>query len=361
MKKLVIEKEKLKNNIEIVRNLTDSTIIAVLKGNGYGLGIAEYAQFLIENDIYYFAVSEISEGLKLRSCGFTNKILLMSPTSNDPEAELIIRNGIMPTIGSVNSAVTVNEAAKRLGVVADVHLKIDTGFGRFGFLPDDIDNIYALLKSLTNIRIVGTYTHFSSSFGRKAKTVYSQFKAFNQVVEKLNAHGINTGMLHVCNSSALLRFKDMHLDAVRAGSVLLGRIPIANNYGLKKVGYLKSCIIEVKNLPPNHYIGYANTFRTKKKMRIGIVPVGYKDGFGLVKANDTFRFIDILRYMYNDFRQFKKHLYVKVKGKNARILGRINMFNIVIDLENVDAGIGDEVILDVNPLLVDSSVEREFV
>jgi len=96
-------------------------------------------------------------------------------------------------------------------------------------------------------------------------------------------------------------------------------------------------------------------------VKIGIVPVGYFDGFGVEKTRDTFRFIDIIRYLYHDIRSCKKRLYVRIKGQNARILGRINMFNIVVDLTGIEAGTGDEVTLDVNPLFVNPYVEREYI
>jgi alanine racemase len=361
MKTLVIEKDKLISNIDRIKGMTSSTIIAILKGNGYGLGIVELARILIENGVDYFAVSEIQEAITLRDNGFDNKILLLTSTSLEHEAELIAQNNIMATIGSVNSAVTMNEMGKKLGIVIDVHLKIDTGFGRFGFLPEQIDNYYSLLKSLENIRIVGTYSHLSNSFAKKPKLVQGQFEKFLKCIEGLKQNGVGTGLLHIANSCAFLRFDSMHLDAVRVGSALLGRIPIENKYGLHKIGYLKSKIIEFKDLPAKYSIGYANTFRTTRPVRIGIVPVGYKDGFGVEKTRDTFRFIDILRYIYHDLKLYHKKMFVRVNGKKARILGRISMYNIIIDLTGIEAEIGDNVLLDVNPVLIESSIKRELI
>ncbi|MCX8132045.1 MAG: alanine racemase [Clostridia bacterium] len=361
MKTLVIEKDKLVSNIQCIKNMTSSTIIAVLKGNGYGLGIIEFARILLENGIDYFAVSEIDEAITLRNNGFDNPILLLTSTSIEQEAEIIAKNNIMATVGSVNSAVVMNETGKKLGMVVNVHLKIDTGFGRFGFLPGQIDNYYSLLKSLDNIKILGTYSHLSFSFTKKPKIVQNQFEKFLKCTESLKQNGIETGQLHIANSCAFLRFDVMHLDAVRIGSAFLGRIPIENKYGLSKIGYLKSTIIEFKDIPENSFIGYANTFKTKRNTRIGIVPVGYKDGFGVEKSRDTYRFRDILRYIYNDIKLLRKNLFVRVNGKKARILGRISMYNIIIDLTGVEAEIGDDVLLEINPVLIESSIKREMI
>lgn len=361
MKKLIIEKDKLVYNINLIKSMTESSIIAVLKGNGYGVGIVELAHIYEENGISFFAVSEIEEAVCLRNNGFNNEILLLTPTNTEEEAELIVRLNITPTIASISSAVLINETAKRNDTVINAHLKLDTGFSRFGFLPAEVDSLSSFIKSLPNIEISGTYTHLSFSFAKKPEFTYSQYQIFMDMVQKLNKSGISTGKLHICNSCAFLQYKDMHLDAVRVGSAVLGRIPLENKYGLQKVGYLKSAILEIKNIPAGSTVGYANTYRTKKPITVGIIPVGYKDGFGVEKKRDTFRFIDILRYVYNDLKQFNRQICVKINGNPAPIIGRINMHTIAVNLDNVNAQIGDEVILEINPILVNSSVEREFI
>ncbi len=361
MKSLVIEKNNLKNNIDCIKGMTSSTIIAVLKGNGYGMGILEYAQFLVENGIDFFAVSEIEEALALRNNGFENNILLLTSTSVEEEADLLACNNIIPTVGSINSASSINESGKRLEKIIDIHLKVDTGFGRFGFLASRIDEYLESLKSFENIRIAGTYSHLSFSFAKKPRIIHTQFESFLKCVETIKSNGINPGMLHIANSCAFLRFESTHLDAARIGSAFLGRVPIENKYGLKRVGFMRSKIIEVKDLPKGHYIGYANTFKTIHDTRIGVVPVGYKDGYGVEKAKDTFRFMDILRYIYNDLKLFHKNMYVTVNGIKVKLLGRISMYNIIVDITGTDIKIGDEVTLDVNPVLIESSIIREFV
>ena len=179
-------------------------------------------------------------------------------------------------------------------------------------------------------------------------------------VSLLKQEGINPGMLHIANSCAFLQYRELHLDAVRVGSAFLGRVPVPNNCGLNRIACLKSVITEIKTLPPKQCIGYANTFTTRRETRIGIVPVGYMDGFGVEKTRDTFRLIDILRYVYNDVKSWRKSLYASVNGKKARVLGRINMFNIIVDLEGTGAVQGDEVILEINPLFASSSLPREY-
>lgn len=361
MKRLVVDTEKLKHNIDTIKTMTNSTIIAVLKGNGYGLDLLQYASYLTANSMNYFAVAELDEALILRNNGCNAKILLLSATCIEEQAKLIAENNIIPTIGSEKSAQVMNQVYADLGIVSDVHIKIDTGFGRFGFLSERISEYYDLFRSLDHLSITGTYSHLSFSFSKDIKAVKEQYDKFMKAVEGLMQNGINPGMLHIANSCAFLRYPELHLDAVRIGSAFLGRLPIENKYGLKKIGFMESHIIEIKELPAKHHIGYANTYRTREPKRVGIVPVGYKDGFGLEKSRDTFRFRDILRYLYSDLKLFRKKLYVTVNGKKVRILGKIGMYSIIVDLTGVEAQTGDTVSLEINPLMVDSSVKRIYV
>ena len=362
MNKLVIDTDKLIKNIELIKSHSRSKIIAVLKANAYGLGLLEFANILQQNGIDFFAVADIRDGLKLRENGISAQILLLTPTCQLEEAQLIAKNEIIATVGSMTSARVLNDAASSLNVTANFHLKIDTGFGRFGFLPREIPDVCSFIKTLDNIQITGTYSHFSFSFSSKARTVHKQYNTFMTAIDLMQQNGLEPGLRHICNSSAFLLFPEMHLDAVRIGSAFLGRILVNNTLGLEKIGYLKSRIIESRELPKNHNIGYANTYRTKKPTRIGIVPVGYVDGFGLGKKRDSFRLRDILSYIWKDVRLLKKKGVVVINGRPARILGRININNIVVDLTNIDVGVGDEVILNnINPLLVGNHVEREYI
>lgn len=361
MKTLVIEKDKLAENIKIIKDRTSSFIFAVIKADGYGLGLCTLAEICRENGIEAFAVSSLEEALTLREKGFDNPILMMNPLACEEEAEACVANKIMASIGSVNTAVMVNEAAQRQETVAEVHLEIDTGFGKFGFLPEKLHEVYLLLKSLDNIKIGGTYTHLSYSFGRSKKPSLRQLEGFLKCVEGLKEHGVETGMLHIANSCAFFRDKSFHLDAVRVGSALLGRLQIKNKYGLKKVGYLKSRIIEIHDLPEKHNIGYANTFKAKRAVRVGLVPVGYGDGFSNEKQRDSFRLRDAVSGMLHCVRDLNKKIYVTVNGKRAPVVGRVRITDFLVDLTGIDAAVGDEVVMAVNPLFVDSGIEREIV
>lgn len=361
IKRLIIDTDKLRHNITTIKNMTNSKIIGVLKGNGYGLGTFEFANFLLANGIDMFAVSDMEDALYLSERGFQGNVLLLTPVNTIEEAELIIKNKLIPSIGSIESALIINKAALNLGSKISFHLKIDTGFGRFGILPSEIIKFCTLLKTMEGLQLSGTYSHFSFSFSPKEKDVNSQYNKFITGVNLIKEYGIEPGILHICNSSAFLRFPQMHLGAVRIGSAFLGRIPIENEFNLQKVGYLKAKLIEIKALPKNHNIGYANTYKTREAKRIGIVPVGYLDGFGVEKSRDTFRLIDILRYIYNDVKLFRKKHYVTIAGRSIPILGRISSYNIIIDLTKACTEVGDEVDLEVNTMFVPRYILRDYI
>ena len=219
MNKLVINKEDLRHNIERIKKFANKsgqddngkslTVIAVVKGNGYGLGIVEYTKFLIDNGINFFAVSTLDEALLLRKNGVKEKILMLSSTAIKEDIEKLIDNNIIITIGSQNDIKIVEEVAKERNKKVKAHLKIDTGFGRYGFIYSNREEMIQALKEMKNIDIQGTFSHFSVSFFNDKYTKL-QFKRFIDVIEVLKMNDIQTGMLHICNSSAFVIFAYMH-------------------------------------------------------------------------------------------------------------------------------------------------------
>ena len=215
MNTLVINKEDLRHNINKIKEYAkksgqddagkDVKIIAVVKGNGYGMGIVEYTKFLIDNGISMFAVSTMEEALKLRKEGIKEEILMLSSTAIEDDVRTLVKNKIILTIGSKEDIIIAEKIGKEENQTIRVHLKIDTGFGRCGFVYSKRDEMVEALKNIQNVKIEGTYTHFSISFFDEKYTKL-QFKRFIDVIEVLKMNKIETGMLHVCNSSAFVKF-----------------------------------------------------------------------------------------------------------------------------------------------------------
>ena len=371
MNTLVINKEDLRHNINKIKEYAkksgqddagkDVKIIAVVKGNGYGMGIVEYTKFLIDNGISMFAVSTMEEALKLRKEGIKEEILMLSSTAIEDDVRTLVKNKIILTIGSKEDIIIAEKIGKEENQTIRVHLKIDTGFGRYGFVYSKRDEMVEALKNIQNVKIEGTYTHFSISFFDEKYTKL-QFKRFIDVIEVLKMNKIETGMLHVCNSSAFVKYREMHLNAVRIGSAFLGRLSFENNVGLKKIGYLESAVSEIKDLPKGFNVGYSNTYKTKTETKIAVIPCGYMDGINIINNRDMFRTIDKLRYIVRDIKDFFKRqkIYIKIKDKNYEIIGRIGTYHIICNISNSDIKIGNKVIINVNPKFVDSSIRREY-
>lgn len=377
MKSLVINKEDLKHNIRIIKNIVKETgrqdnhkpikLIAVVKGNGYGLGLIQYSKFLIDNGVDFLAVATVEEAIALREAKLQARILLLSSTAIKKEVELLIDNDIILTLGSKEAVEMAKSVAKSKQKKVQAHIKIDTGFGRYGFCYNEKEQILEALKDLENIQIEGTFSHFSLAFYEKNEYTEEQFKRFIDVVEYLKQNKIETGILHICNSSAFLKFKHMRLNAVRIGSAFLGRISIPNIYGLKKIAYLKSNVAEIKKLQKGYNIGYSNAFTTKNKTKVAIIPCGYADGFNVREQRDMFRKRDKLRYIVRDIKDsFKdKSLYVEIKTNSkeytkCKVLGRVGMYHITVDITGKDVKIGDEVKLNVSPIFIQNTIRREY-
>ena len=183
-----------------------------------------------------------------------------------------------------------------------------------------------------------------------------------QVIEVLKMNDIPTGMLHICNSSAFVKFPSMHLNAVRIGSAFLGRLSFPNHMGLKKIAYLESKITEMKLLPKGFNVGYSNVYKTKNKTKVAIVPCGYEDGMNISTGRDMYRKVDKLRYIVREVKDFfkKQSIYVTINNKKCKVLGRIGTYHITCDITGKDINIGDKVTININPKFVDSSVRREY-
>ena len=370
MKSLVINKEDLRHNINRIKSLAKLDIpddngnkyslIGVVKGNGYGLGLVEYSKFLIDNGITFLAVATKEEAICLRQAGITEDILMMSSTCIKEDLEELIDNNIIITIGSKECADVVKSIENK---TIRAHIKIDTGFGRYGFIYSDIVTIVDCIKSLSNVSIEGIYSHFSIAYYKKNKWTNTQFNRFIDVIEALKLNDISIKIMHICNSPGFLNYPNMHLNGARIGSAFLGRVVNANEAGLKKIGKLKTNITEIKTVPKGYNIGYLNSYKTKKETKIALIQVGYMDGYNITVRNDMFRFVDKLRGLSHSIKSFFKKESFKVTIGNNRynVIGKVGMYHMAIDITKSDVKINDTVYLDINPLDVDEKIRREYI
>lgn len=365
MKVLEINSKDLDYNVnQIKQKAGESKVIAVLKGNGYGLGLEEFAMFLKDRGISDFAVSSVDEAVMLSKLKMEATILCMEATAIKEDLEILLENNVVITVGSSEAAKTLNEIAKNKNKKAHVHLKIDTGFSRYGILYNEKDKIINVIKGNTALYFDGVFSHFSCAYFSDEKYTRLQFERFVKVKEFIEKNDIKIPLYHIANSSAFLQYPEMYLDAVRIGSAFLGRISVKNpSIELRRIGMIKSNIVEIKNIIKGTPIGYSNSDIAKKDMKLAIVPVGYSDGYNVEVGNDTFKMVDKIRILKNSFRAFfnKNRISLKINDKQYCVVGRVGMNHVAVDVTNNLVKIGDEVKIEINPVLVSSGIRREYI
>ena len=287
MPAFVVDSAALSRNIEKLRRFTAAQIIAVVKGNGYGLGLVPYARFLTAQGVALLAVSTAAEAAALRAAGITAELLMLSSTALPEEIAALLARDVILTVGSADAARAVSDAAVARGVTARVHVKLDTGMGRYGFLPQETAEAAALLQALPALRVEGVFTHLSDA--ANAKCTALQYRRFTEGVRILQEAGIDTGLRHVCASTAFLRYPEMHLDAVRLGSALLGRLSVPDTLGLERIGWLEAQVTELKTLPAGWPVGYTGAYCTRRETRLALLPVGYTSGVGVTEETNALR------------------------------------------------------------------------
>lgn len=362
MNRYLVSKSDLLHNLhQTLSRLPDKTLIAVVKGDGYGLGLLPYAETLASFGVNFFAVTEPEDAAVLREHLPEAEILMLRSTSLEEELRTLIQNRVILTLGSPLSLSRANAVASALGVSADFHLKFDLGMGRYGFPADAAESIPTLLETATNLTLCGTYAHLNQAFG-SLKVTRKQIKAFSQILETLTAVGINPGLTHLYNSSALFRLRDNPFDAARVGSALVGRIAHGGR-GLKPVGYLETTVHEPHTLYAGATIGYAAACKLKRATQVSVLPVGYHHGLGVEKVRDTYRVRDGIRYILQDILRTlkKKRIYVTIGGKRAPLLGHIGMLHCVVDLSYTTAQEGDKAIVPLSPLYRSGAVPVVYI
>jgi len=303
-------------------------ICAVIKSNAYGHGINLAGKIL--EDIEYvklFGVASIEEAKILRDEKIKKPILLLGSIYPFENFEYLYEYKITPTVSSVLILKELNKFAKKIGQKIKFHLKIDTGMGRIGLLPERIEDFINEYKLMGNIICDGIYTHFSSAKEDREYTLY-QLKLFNNCYKKLISCGIKPKYVHTANSAATILYPESYFNMIRPGLIIYGLKPfnkVDKYIDIHPVLSLKSKIVFLKILSKGKYISYSKTYVTKKKTKVATVPIGYADG--------------LLRKLSNKGK-------VLIKGKFCNIIGRVTMDMIMVDVNNVeDVKVGDEVVI----------------
>jgi alanine racemase len=346
MKNLVIDLRVVRNNLRAIKDRAEGVnVFADLSANAGGMGLLPVANFLRDEGIRNFIVSDTSDARLLRESGFKKEHIMMLRSTADPnEISELLSYGVICTAGSYDAAVAINGIAESRKVIADIQVKIDTGLGRYGFQPTELDKVAAIYKYMSSLNVVGTFTTFSASW-RSKKLTFTQLDRFNTALDRIIELGFEPGSAHACDSAALFKYNIELMDAVRVDTALTGRIPGKVVQGLSRVGYIEAGLEEVGWHPKGHNIGTERGFVTKAPTKIAILSVGYYHGFGVDRYIVERSLFDIARWR-------RRKTYVRINGHKARVLGSVGLMHTMVDVTNIDCTVGDIALLDVDPVNV---------
>ncbi|MBR4910142.1 MAG: alanine racemase [Clostridia bacterium] len=323
----------IQNFKEIKKRAGGARIFAVVKADAYGHGAALVAPLLEQNGADGFAVSNIKEALLLREYDIKKPILILGYTPEDWAKELA-QNGIAQCVYSYEQAKRLSAAAKSAGVTVKIHLKLDTGMGRIGFDLRDSSlqgiNDAIAAAGLECLDPEGVFTHFAAADSDApfdTEATKAQYERFSAGVQAIKEAGYAIETVHCDNSAALCRGK-YTCGAVRPGIILYGLKPDAGfdtGLDLRPAMTLKSVVSFVKTVKAGATVSYGMTFKAKKDMRIATVAAGYADGYPRLLSNKG---------------------EVLVRGRRAKVVGRICMDQFMVDVSDIEGVTpGDEVIL----------------
>lgn len=330
---LEIDKKALKHNYKIFRSLINkqTKLMAVVKSNAYGHNLTEFALEQEKLGVDYLAVDSVVEGLALRKSGIKKPILILGYTL--PEMlEKVILNDLEITISNFEYFKEIkkffNKNKKKQPI--KIHIKIDTGMHRHGFLETEILKIVKLIKNNTLINVIGLYTHFSSAKNPAfPQETYNQINIFNKWREAFTLVKIKP-IYHTCATSSTILFPEAHFDMVRVGIGLYGIWPssevrsfVYNKFVLQPILSWKTIIGEIKKVPIGSGVGYDLLEKLSRDSKIAILPVGYWHGYP---------------------RALSSVGQILINGEIAKVIGRVCMDIIIVDITNIkNTKVGDEV------------------
>lgn len=326
-----IDTSSLVHNLKVVRELVGDRVrvLAVVKANGYGHGAIQAAQAFVEAGAWGLAVSLVEEGVELRQGGITAPVLVLGGVHPGSE-DVIVHRSLTPVVWAREHLQRLASAVHRSGALPlGVHLKVDTGMSRLGLLVDELPALMDFFcgEEGAHLQIEGCMTHLACADEADDQTSPTQLRIFREALGTLSGRGFHPKLKHVCNSAGVFRYPDAHFDMVRPGIAIYGAASSreVQLQGLKMAMSVHSRILGIRELPAGARVSYGHTEELVRPSRLGIVPVGYADGYP---------------------RRMSGRAEVLVRGHRCRVIGNITMDTSMIDVTDLpDAREGERVTL----------------
>ena len=330
-----ISLDNLEHNYRALRARTPQgcKFLGVIKADAYGHGAVPVSGTLSELGCEYLAVSNLEEAVQLRRGGIRTPILILGYTP--PEyADTMVFMDLTQEIHSLDYARALEERLRGTNYILNVHLKLDTGMGRIGFLAygehSELPQL-AAFSQLTHLRVEGAFTHFSAADSRREddeRYTALQYARFTSALAELDSYGIRPTLRHCANSAVTILHPEFSLDMVRGGIALYGCAPDVDCEGLldlRPVMTLRTTIAQIRDVAAGTPISYGRTFTAPRDLRMAVLPIGYADGLS---------------------RGLSGKVSFRLRGQDVPVIGRICMDMCMIDITNVpDAKVGDELTL----------------
>jgi alanine racemase len=322
---LEIDGEAIANNVRQLMHLTGVRVMAVVKANGYGHGITQVARFSVEAGASFLGVARIEEALELRREGIKTAVHILGYTPDERMAKAVEAR-ISLTLHRADQVEPVLAAAAAANRPARVHVKVDTGMSRLGMTPEDAFQVLRRLAGEPNIDLEGAFTHFARADEPEQSATQRQEAIFDDWLADITAAGMRPSLIHCANSAAALTRPSSRHHMVRCGIAIYGMDPSEQvklpNTFQPALRWL-SRLTQVQHLDQGVGISYGHIYTTQGQETIGVIPVGYGDGYRRVAGNQ-----------------------VLVAGKRYPVVGRVCMDQIMVRLDPADnPGVGDKVVL----------------
>ncbi|MGA7615781.1 MAG: alanine racemase [Thermoanaerobaculia bacterium] len=323
-----IDLDAFVRNVRAVRARTGTAarLVAVVKADAYGHGAVEVARAALDEGVDVFAVALLEEAIELRDAGIEGTILLLGPVASDEQIEMASRAEITCGVVGPEELDLLAGYARKREADLHIHLKLDSGMGRMGFLESDLDGMLETLRSAPSLRVDGVYSHFANASDPDDPYTETQLANFERMLARLAHGGLDAPVHHLANSAAVMRGLVTPGDFVRVGIALYGGEPMdRGTTRLEPLMRWRTEVARLKTLPPGSSVGYGRTFQTRRTTRVATLPVGYADGYDRLLSNRA---------------------EVLIRGRRVAVIGRVSMDLITIDVTDVEGvAIGDEVVL----------------
>ncbi len=328
---LEIDLGVLSQNMREVRRITSlkAKIMAVVKANAYGHGAERVAEVLLANGADRLGVATLGEGIILRDTGIKAPIMVLGHVPKG-HVDMALAYDINQTVYGYEAALAISEKAKKQGKTAVIHIKLDTGMGRIGFLPGakGVEQVCKIMQ-LPSLYVEGIYTHFPKADSIDKSFTLNQCRLFDEFVAQVEERGHKFALRHVANSAALVDMPQTHYDMVRPGIILFGHYPSDevdhNKINIASAMTLKAVVSHVKWVPKGASISYECAYVTDEPSLIASLPLGYGDGYS---------------------RRFSNYGQVLIRGKRFPVVGRVCMDQMMVNVTGLsDLQVGEEVVI----------------